>query len=311
LNLEDAMAALKALIPLDGTRLSESAYELLPLLKRLGVQDVRLISVWESAWEESETGAKQHEFGEATEKGRTYLEAYLKQQAEKVAAAGFAVETEVRVGRASGEVLEACKDVDIVLIATHGRTGVARWWLGSVADIVIREAGCPVLVIGPNVSQALSPQVKRILLPLDGSAEAEEALPVATWIAGLTGAELDVVRCLSLTPVAYDPGMGVYSADLIDSMEEAVRSYLTEVNTRLAGKKATTSMLIGGPGEMLYQHLEERPADLVVMTSHGRSGVRRAALGSVTDRLLHGPAPVLVIRAGDSGGNLVSSVRSA
>jgi nucleotide-binding universal stress UspA family protein len=305
------MAALKALIPLDGTRLSESAYELLPLLKTLGVQDVRLISVWESAWEESETGAKQQEFGEATEKGRAYLEAYLKQQADKVAAAGFNVEREVRVGRASGEVLEACKDVDIVLIATHGRTGVARWWLGSVADIVIREAGCPVLVIGPNVSQALSPQVKRILLPLDGSAEAEEALPVATWIAGLTGAELDVVRCLSLTPVAYDPGMGVYSADLIDSMEEAVRSYLTEVNTRLAGKKATTSMLIGGPGEMLYQHLEERPADLVVMTSHGRSGVRRAALGSVTDRLLHGPAPVLVIRAGDSGGNLVSSVRSA
>ena len=303
------MAALKALIPLDGTRLSESAYELLPLLKTLGVQDVRLISVWESAWEESETGARQHEFGEATEKGRAYLEAYLKQQAEKVAAAGFAVETEVRVGRASEEVIEACKDVDIVLIATHGRTGVARWWLGSVADIVIREAGCPVLVIGPNVSQALSPQVQRILLPLDGSAEAEDALPVATWIAGLTGAELDVVRCLSLTPVAYDPGMGVYSADLIDSMEEAVRSYLAEVNARLAGKKATTSMLIGGPGEMLYQHLEERPADLVVMTSHGRSGVRRAALGSVTDRLLHGPAPVLVIRAGDSGGNLVGSAR--
>jgi nucleotide-binding universal stress UspA family protein len=94
-------------------------------------------------------------------------------------------------------------------------------------------------------------------------------------------------------------------------MEDAVRSYLAEVNTRLAGKKATTSMLIGGPGEMLYQHLEERPADLVVMTSHGRSGVRRAALGSVTDRLLHGPAPVLVIRAGDSGGSLVSTARSA
>jgi nucleotide-binding universal stress UspA family protein len=167
-----------------------------------------------------------------------------------------------------------------------------------------------VLVIGPNVSQELAPGLKRILLPLDGSPEAEEAMPVATWIAGLTGAEIDVVRSLSLTPIAYDPGMGVYSADLIDSMEEAVREYLADVNTRLAGQKATTTMLLGGPAEMLYQHLEERPADLVVMTSHGRSGVKRAALGSVTDRLLHGPAPVLVIRAGEAGGNLVTKARS-
>jgi nucleotide-binding universal stress UspA family protein len=306
------MAGLKALIPLDGTKLSETAYELLPLLKTLGVDGLRLVSVWESAWEESETDGQQQQFGETTEKGRAYLEAYLKQQADKLQKEnGFQVEHEVRVGRASEEVLEACGGIDLVLIATHGRTGVARWWLGSVADVVIREAACPALVIGPNVSQELAPDVKRIMLPLDGSAEAEEALPVATWIAGLTGAELDVVRTLSLTPVAYDPGMGVYSADLIDSMEDAVRSYLAEINTRLAGKKATTTMRIGSPGEMLYQHLEERPADLVVMTSHGRSGVRRAALGSVTDRLLHGPAPVLVIRAGEGDGNLAKTARSA
>ena len=304
------MAGLKALIPLDGTSLSESAYELLPLLKTLGIDAIRLVSVWESAWEESEGPPGNREYGETTEKGRAYLEAYLKQQAEKVAAEGFTVEQEVRVGRASDEILERCSDVDLVLIATHGRTGVARWWLGSVADIVIREAGCPVLVIGPNVSQELSPQVKRVLLPLDGSVEAEEALPVATWIAGLTGAELDVVRSLSLTPVAYDPGMGVYSADLIDSMEEAVRAYLADVNARLEGKKATTTMRVGSPGEMLYQHLEERPAGLIVMTSHGRSGVKRVALGSVTDRMLHGPAPVLVIRAGETDGNLVKTARS-
>jgi nucleotide-binding universal stress UspA family protein len=306
------MAGLKALIPLDGTRLSESAYEMLPLLKTLGVEDVRLISVWESAWEETDDENRKQEFGEATEKGRTFLEAYLEQQAEKLKKEnGFNVEHEVRVGRASDEVLAASEGVDLVLIATHGRTGVARWWLGSVADMIIREAGCPVLVIGPNVKQELVPHANRILLPLDGSPEAEEALPVATWIAGLTGAEIDIVRSLSLTPVAYDPGMGVYSADLIDSMEEAVRSYLAEVNTRLQGKNVTTMMRVGSPGEMLYEHLEERPADLVVMTSHGRSGVRRAALGSVTDRLLHGPSPVLVIRAGETSGKLVQTARSA
>ena len=305
------MAGLKVLIPLDGTKLSESAYELLPMLQTMGVGDIRLVSVWESAWEETESDGEDPDFGEATEKGRAYLEAYLKQQADRVSRAGFNVEHEVRVGRAADEVLEACDDVDLVLIATHGRTGVARWWLGSVADVIIREAGCPVLVIGPNVHQELAPQAKRILLPLDGSAEGEEALPVAVWLADLMGAEIDIVRCLSLTPVAYDPGMGVYSADLITSMEDSVRAYLAEIHTRLPGKQITTTMMIGGPGEMLHQRLEEHPSELVVMTSHGRSGVRRAALGSVTDRLLHGPAPVLVIRAGDSAGNLVKNARSS
>ena len=305
------MPGLKALVPLDGTKLSESAFELLPLLKTLGVEDIRLVSVWESPWEQAEADGKDDDFVDATEKGRAYLEAYLNQQGETVTAAGFNVERVCRVGRASDEIVEACEGVDLVLIATHGRTGVSRWWLGSVADNVIRGAGCPVLVIGPNVSQDLSPDIKRILLPLDGSPEAEQALPVATWIAGLTGAEIDVVRSLSLTPVAYDPGMGVYSADLITSMEDAVTEYLAQVQKRLEGHKATTTMMVGAAAEMLFEHLSERPAGLVIMTSHGRSGVKRVALGSVTDRVLHGPAPVLVMRADEAGGGLMAKATSA
>ena len=302
------MAGLKALIPLDGTSLSESAFEMLPLLKTMGFDSVRLVSVWESAWEESEAG-KDEDIGEATEKGRSYLEAYLKQQAEKVRAAGFQVEETVRVGRAADETVEAATDVDLVLIATHGRSGISRWWLGSVADVVVRDAGCSVLVIGPNVTRDFSGgKIARILLPLDGSTEAEAGLPVATWIAGLTGAELDVVRCMSLAPLAYDPSMSIYSVDLIDAMESAVKDYLAGIQTKLQGKKATTSMMMGGAGEMLPQHLELYPADLVIMTSHGRSGVRRVALGSVTDRLLHGPAPVLVVR---HGGGLLAAAQAA
>jgi len=303
------MAGLKALIPLDGTKLSESAFELLPLLKTLGFDTVRLVSVWESAWEEEESRGKDEEIGEATEKGQAYLAAYLKQQAEKVRAAGFQVEETVRIGRAADETVDAAKSVDVVLIATHGRSGIARWWLGSVADVVVRDAGCPVLMIGPNVTQDLSSgKISRILLPLDGSEEAEKALPVAAWIAGLTNAELDVVRCMSLAPLAYDPSMSIYSVDLIDAMESSVKEYLAGVQTKLKGTKATTSMMMGGAGELLTQYLEDRPAGLVVMTSHGRSGVRRVALGSVTDRLLHGPSPVLVVR---EGGGLIAAAKAA
>jgi nucleotide-binding universal stress UspA family protein len=303
------MADLKALIPLDGTKLSESAFDLLPLLKTMGFDSVRLVSVWESAWEEAGPGRKQEDFGEATEKGRAYLDAYLNQQAGRVRNAGFEAEVDVRTGRAAEEVVEAAKGVDLVLIATHGRSGVARWWLGSVADKVVREVPCPVLLIGPNVQQELAPsRLGRILLPLDGSEQAEEAIPLAAWIAGLTDSEIEVVRCMSLTPVAYDPSMSIYSADLINSLEEAVQEYLATVQQKLSGKKVSTTMLVGGAGELLIEHLEAHPAGLVVMTSHGRSGVRRVALGSVTDRLLHGPAPVLVVRP---GGGLLATAKAA
>jgi nucleotide-binding universal stress UspA family protein len=291
------MAGLRALIPLDGTKLSESAMSVLPFIKLLGFDAVRLVSVWESAWEETESGRDDAELSEVAEKGRTYLDAYLNQQAENVRQHGFEPEIVVRVGRPAEEILEAAGGVDLILIATHGRSGLARWWLGSVADQVIRESKCPVLVIGPNVKVDIEHyNVKRILLPLDGSETAEQALPLASWISRVTGAELEVVRAMSLTAVAYDPGVSMYSGELVTAMEDSVKAYLEKLGRSLEGLNARTTMLIGTPGEQLLQYEEENDVDLVVATTHGRSGLKRAALGSVTDRLLHGSSPVLVLR---------------
>lgn len=305
--------ALIALVPLDGTQLSESAFSLLPLVKQLGVDHIRLVGVWEGAWEEAESGRESAELGEVTEKGRAFLEAYLDQKAEAVAAQGFEVEKVVRVGRPADELLEAQEDVDLILIATHGRSGIARWWLGSVADRVIKEATAPCLVIGPNVDVDLAEyRLERIMVPLDGSTTAEEALPVAAFIADKTGAELDIVRAMSLTAVTYDPGMSMYSAELVTSMEDSVKAYLQGVSARLGDRRVQTTMLLGGPGEMLLGHLEDRPAGLVVCTTHGRRGVARAALGSTTDRLLHGSAPVLVFRPdSESQSEIIDAARNS
>jgi nucleotide-binding universal stress UspA family protein len=305
--------ALIALIPLDGTKLSESAYAMLPLVRQLGIDRIRLVSVWESAAEESESGREESELGEVTEKGRAFLDAYLEQQAEAVTAQGFEVETVVKIGRPADEILEATQDVDMILIATHGRSGIARWWLGSVADQVIKESACPCLVIGPNVETDLEHfEVNRILLPLDGSETAEQAIPLAVFIADKTGAEIDIVRAMSLTAVSYDPGMSVYSADLITAMEDSVKAYLQSVAGKLGDRKVESTMLIGGAGETLLEHLKDKPANLVVSTTHGRTGVKRAALGSTTDRLLHGPAPVLIFRPSDEEpGDIVDAARRA
>ncbi len=303
------MSGLTALIPLDGTELSESAFALLPALKNLNIERVRLLSVWEEAWAEGHAvpGRHEGELGEVAQQGRSYLDAYLGTQSERVQALGFKVETEVRTGKAAEHVLEAASqpDVDLIVIATHGRSGIARWRLGSVADKIIRSAPCPALVLGPNVeSELASYSLDRILVPVDGSEMAESALSLATWIADSAKSEIDLVRVVSLTPVAMDQSMGVYPVDLVTAMEDAGRSYLDRVAEEIGeNRTVNTTLLIGTAGEQLLEYMNEKPASLVILASHGRTGVARAALGSVADRLLHGPSPVLVFRPDEEDAN--------
>jgi nucleotide-binding universal stress UspA family protein len=309
------MPGLTALIPLDGTKLSESAFSLLPFIKTLGFDRVRLVSVWESVWEEKEAPpGKESELAEIAERGRSYLEAYLHEQASAVAGQGFQVDTAVRVGRAADACLEVARDgTDLILIATHGRTGIARWRLGSVADAIIRDAPCPCLVIGPNVNiELVGYAPRRVVVPVDGSELAEQALPVAAWIAAKSGATIGLVRAVSMTAVTYDPSMGMYSVDLLQAMEDAAIAYMERLAEQLGGKASVTSTLLRGPsGEQILEHLQESAADLVVMASHGRAGLARAALGSVTDRVLHGPAPVLVLRPEGLRSRLVEDAAAA
>lgn len=294
------MPGLKAMIPLDGSKLSESALSILPFLKSLGFDSLRLVSVWEENWENVASG-KEDELAAAGERGQAYLDAYLKERAAVAEASGFTVETVVKVGKAADEVLEQTSDgIDLACIATHGRTGLRRWRLGSVADRLSRETPCPDLVIGPNVEVELDNYaVKRIVVALDGSELSEEALPVAAWIADKTGASLDLIRAVSLTPMAMDPSLGLYPVDLVTSVEDAAKEYLAAKAHELqdGGKRTVTaSILLGSPGEQLIEYLEKDAPSLVIMATRGHSGLARLALGSVTDQVLHGPSPVLVLR---------------
>jgi len=310
------MSGLTALIPLDGTKLSESAFSLLPFVKQLGIDRVALLSVWESEWEEGDSipGRQEGELKEVAEKGRAYLSAYLDDQAQLVRSQGFTVDPVVRIGRAAEETVEYCETagIDLILIATHGRSGIARWRLGSVADNIIRSAPCPALVIGPNVDVELAPYaLKRILVPLDGGPLAEQALPVAVWVARIMGAEIDLVRSVSITPVAYDDSLGAYPVDLLGAMEDAAGTYLERIAASL-GVPTRTVIVVGGAADQILEYLKENPAGLVVMAAHGRAGVKRLVLGSVTDRILHGPAPVFVLRPEEgSRSELVEAAKAA
>lgn len=292
------MPDLTVLIPLDGTTLSEQALSAMPLLRGIGVTKVRLVGVGEVAWENPGQDAPK-ELTETAERGRSVMESYLRERAERVTAFGMEASHSARVGRVADEILEEASEggADIIAIATHGRTGVARFRLGSVADRVVRGASVPTLVIGPNVEVKLDPfEVRRILVPLDGTDLGEDALLVARLIASRTGAGIDLVRIVSIPTMSIEPAGG-YSVDLIESMQKAAEIYLERMAEELKPDiSVTTTAMMGNVSEDLLAYLEQNPADLVVMSSHGRGGVTRWLLGSITDRMLHGPAPVLVLR---------------
>ncbi|MGE0059089.1 MAG: universal stress protein [Dehalococcoidia bacterium] len=279
----------KVLVPLDGSQHAELALDYLDALSPLGSLDVHLLAVVDNTHDEP---------AEHLDTQRTLFEAYLHERAARLHDGLAECETRVVQGAPAAAIIEEADRIDaaLVIISSHSRAGIQRWRLGSVADKVVRAVSCDTLVIGSGVEHAAS-KISKILLPLDGSDLAEEAGATARRLADAFGAELHLVRVVSPTSLTSTDvtGMGYASAELYEAVIEGAEAYVSEAREHLAATRAVSMM--GAPADSLLTYIDEQGIDLVVMTSHGRSGVMRSALGSVTDRMLGGHAPVLVVRS--------------
>ena len=180
--------------------------------------------------------------------------------------------------------------VDLIVISTHGRRGFARFSLGSVTDALIRATTIPVLVIKPPHSY-LNPQVagafKRIVVPLDGSALAEQILPRIATLAELEDAELTLLYVLK--PSTYsqqrvqDPMLPWWEKDIASA-----EAYLFPMAARLRrrGFRVSSDIVIGeNVAEKIAEFARYEKADLIAMATHGRGGLSRILKGSVADAL--------------------------
>jgi nucleotide-binding universal stress UspA family protein len=290
----------KVLIPLDGSRLAEHALAFLPALSHFGELKVTLVSVTDFPEDLLEVVAT-----EEREREHNLLSTYLREIAgdlEKHLDAQVRCET-VR-GPAATRILEEAKETspDLLIISTHGRSGIARWRRGAVADKVIRGAQCPVLIVGPKAMERgqwleaeAVPPFRHILVPLDGSDTAEAALPMAVKYAEQFASRLHLFQVMPYVPLAA--GFWETSATLRDDVVASGEAYLSGVSARLAKPDIATAVSIGAPANEIDAYIEANEVDLVVMTSHGRGGFARAALGSVTDRVIGAGPPVLVVRS--------------
>jgi nucleotide-binding universal stress UspA family protein len=209
------------------------------------------------------------------------------------------VETEMLTGEPWHEIVHAIeKDptIDLVVIGTHGRTGISRFLLGSVAEKVIRHAPCSVLAVRPDSEPHA---YRHALCPVDFTPSSREAVRLASQLVARDKGEIALLHVIDL-PVAHtgEPMSAGFVQDLDRDAAKHLAAHAAELQreTTIPIRARTR---IGRPGTETLAALDADPTfDLVVMGSHGRTGIRRLLLGSVAEKVVrHARCPVLVARS--------------
>jgi nucleotide-binding universal stress UspA family protein len=222
------------------------------------------------------------------------------------------VEGKVVVGYPAEQIIKYATDrkVNLILMATHGSSGVKQWAMGSVADKVLHASTVPVWLVRPDMPKgaASGKMLKRnLLVPLDGSKLAESVLPYLEIAAKHRGAELIEVELLFVCEppmFAFD-----YSGPGKEAVEESVsyskklaKEYLAIVKKRLEklGIAVQTKIIVGKPDTEIVNYANANPSKLIVIATHGRSGFGKftyGSFGSVAQKVLHEvTGPMLIVR---------------
>lgn len=289
------------LVPLDGSDRAEQALPYAVWLARTLNATVRLLYIAAPSDDEQADTLLPAAYAPALARTlRTSMGHYLDATAASLGAAGVPAQTALIVADPVRglQAAAAAAEVRLVVLATHGRGGLRGLLLGSVAHALLRTCPRPVLVVAARGRAPVPTPVTlgRLVVPLDGSARAEAALPVAADLARAAWAPVTLVRVVPVLPRGVSapfPGMRSHAEQEYHLCAEA-RVYLRDVRQRLpASLEVETLVVRGDAGAQLVAG--RRADDLVVLTSHRRSDLGRALLGSVADRLLQAAVPVLVV----------------
>lgn len=300
------------LVPLDGSPISERVIPAIePLARGLGAP-VTLIHVVGLPSMPADVAAEHRGYLEEVQ-GQEMLRArgYLGALKGRLQAGGIEADTAVLQGRPAEMIVSYAhsQGVGVIAMSTHGRSGVGRWVIGSVADRVLHLAVLPVLLIRAAEAEKETPPApvfQKILLPADGSPESERAIPFARHLAERLDLEVVVARVIPTVSFAftepYPFGGAEMAVGLWTALEKDAAEYLdrTVDALRAGGLRVQGALLRGDPAAELVNLAARTPGALVVMSTHGRAGVERLVLGSVADRLVRDShSPVLLTRQPD------------
>lgn len=302
------------IVPLDGSRIAAAALPYATVLAETFGAHLTLLGVLAPHLKDLGTGDV---FGvtsdvrrEADAQAAAVATDYLENVAAPLQARGFACEVTVARGDPAEEIIAAAGEGDgtLIVMSTHGHTGLKRLRMGSVAQHVLRHAAVPTLIVRPpeDATRTERVTIQEVTVTLDRSPLAEIALPVATHMADAFGVPLVLLSILEnrVSPTITYDAQSVPSTIVWGVAEQAdAEQYLAQVAARITMPTRTVQTAwrrgIGGrTDKAINDYLCERPEGLVVMASHGRGGVLRWMLGSTVEGFTtQAAAPVLIVRA--------------
>ena len=288
------------LVPLDSSEASEEALPIaLEVWKRQGGQ-LKLLSVVEvstefDAWIETAPFSLEDELDRWLMERRDYLDSIASR-------IGGNVVTEVRVGRPASEICAAAEETDdvVVVMASHGRGGLQQFILGSAALSVVHDVHCPVIIVHMGDSESEVPSsLDSVLMPTDGSPFSEGIIDEALAILGEPKPKVRLLQVLEHPAwSAHSMNAGLVS-QYLEASREVAQEHLDGMTAKLRerGYEAAAELRGGSAADGILEAVSDHGSDLIAMATHGRSGVGRFVLGSVSQRVLNRTrAPLLLIR---------------
>jgi nucleotide-binding universal stress UspA family protein len=229
--------------------------------------------------------------------------AYLDRVIRELAATGVQATAEVRADEPATAILALAEyaGVDLIVMTTHAHGSGLHSVHDSLADKVLHAAHVPVLLVRTSDHPTPPKPILRILAPLDGSAEAERALAPAADLAAAFDAELLLFNAWHIAGMAMEnfPVRALDSWEL--TAQASAEEYLSHTAGRLQaqGVRVRAETEFGGVEESIVDRVMHEGISLIVMSTHGRSGVSRLVRGSVADRVVRAsPVPVMLVHAG-------------
>lgn len=272
---------MKILVPLDGSELSESVFPCALALARRFRAAVILVRVIDpfmfvpGAMPVSMSERMQNQWKASAVK-------YLSTQSRRLQ--GVSVTTLCPEGSPREEIALAAQHegCDLILMASHGHSGLVRWLLGSVAEGVLRISPCPVLLLRPPANA----HFRHILIPIDGS---PASLQVPQIISDYLepGGQVTLLSCSGLTAeeMAESTAMNEYLKLMLANLSQV----------QMEGIKSIGKVIAGPPVEGILDWAKDQRCDLIAMATSGRSGLSHLWMGSVTEKIVrYAPCPVLV-----------------
>ncbi|MAT98157.1 MAG: hypothetical protein CL608_13515 [Anaerolineaceae bacterium] len=294
----------KILVPLDGSELAERALEPALALARATRGELLLLSIpfLKHMFVEERAGYGMllpHQSIEAT---RKELSDYLQRLTETHGPSEVGMRSQIGFGDEASVIVDTAvaEDIDLIVMSTHGFTGFSRWFLGSVTEKVLRSAPCPVLVIRD------ARPFSHVLITLDGSPLSEQALAPGFALAQSFDAAVTLLRVKQaemLNPnlvkelEIHERGLGSQVQDEFYFRAEHYLERLAEEHQHLSTQQVQTLVPSGPVAAEILEAIEAEAIDLVVISTHGRTGLRRWVYGSITEKVMRqANCSMLIIR---------------